>query len=65
MVFKARLRHGRETNGPTVNLFQCDDYRGLDGPGDKGLCTLSDHNVAKHARPTTVAELRRVLAANS
>jgi hypothetical protein len=60
MVFRRRLRNGHETTGRTVNLFQCDDYRGLDGPDDEGLCTLTDYQVAHGATPTTVRELQDI-----
>jgi hypothetical protein len=34
------------------SLFQCDDYRGLNGPNDDGKCTMTD--------PYVVANCRRV-----
>jgi hypothetical protein len=32
---------------PAVNVFQCDEYRGLNGPEDKGICTMSDYRVSR------------------
>lgn len=32
---------------PAVNVFQCDEFRGLNGPEDKGLCTMSDYRVSR------------------
>ncbi len=60
MVFLARLRKGKEVSGPTVNVLQCDAYRGLDGRNDIGLCHVSDRQIAEKAAPTTIAELRRI-----
>lgn len=31
---------------PAENWFQCDDYRGLNGPSDDGRCTMTDYQVA-------------------
>lgn len=29
-------------------VLQCDDYRGLNGPDDAGLCTVSAGELARH-----------------
>lgn len=53
----------RHKDGPACvrNCFQCEDFRGMNGPKDIGLTTMSDHYFAKHATPTTVLELRAVM----
>ena len=33
--------------GNAINWFQCDDFRGLDGPTDEGTCTMNDARVAR------------------
>jgi hypothetical protein len=62
MIFIARLRRGHEIAGPTINVVQCDDYRGLDGPRDLGIVHISDRDIAKKSSPTTVQELRTAKA---
>jgi hypothetical protein len=42
MTFVKRLRAGKEIAGRTENVFICEAYRGLNGPGDDGRCTMSD-----------------------
>ena len=41
MTFIRRDRWSREC------FFQCDDFIGVNGPGDKGICTTTDHRVNK------------------
>lgn len=42
------LRRERLDCRPAVNWFQCDAYRGLDGPTDDGRCTMNDARVIRH-----------------
>jgi hypothetical protein len=32
---------------PATCWFQCDDYCAMNGPGDNGLCTMSDARVLR------------------
>jgi hypothetical protein len=32
---------------PAVNVFQCDAFRGLNGPGDTGISHASDYYVSR------------------
>ncbi len=41
---------------PAVNVFQCEDYRGLNGPTDDGKCTMNDARVVRHVAPVGSAE---------
>ena len=41
------LRRDTQPFHPAVNWFQCDDYRGLNGPTDDGRCTMSDYRVSR------------------
>jgi hypothetical protein len=45
MVF---LRRDKEGAADHRNVFQCGDFAGLDGAGDRGLCTSSDFTVRWH-----------------
>jgi hypothetical protein len=36
---------------PGVNVFRCDDYRGLNGPADDGTCTMTDYRVSRFVNP--------------
>ena len=42
-IRRERLRAGQ----PAVNIFQCDDFRGLYGPEDSGITHLTDYQVCK------------------
>ena len=44
MVF---VRRDRQPCRPALNWFQCDAYRGINGAGDRGLCTMSDYRVSR------------------
>lgn len=46
-TFIARHRRGHETSGRTYSVFQCDDFRGMNGPTDDGRVHLTDHEVNK------------------
>jgi hypothetical protein len=35
-----------------LSWFQCDAYRGINGPNDDGKCTMTDHYVVKNVKPT-------------
>lgn len=51
------VRRDRSSCGrPAVNTFQCDAYRGLNGPSDAGLCTMTDHRVARFVTPASHGE---------
>jgi hypothetical protein len=41
MTFLRRDKHNRQ------NWFQCELYRGLDGPDDDGKCYLNDYRVSR------------------
>jgi len=45
------LRRETQPCRPAVNWFQCDAYRGLDGAGDDGRCTMSDYRVSRLVEP--------------
>jgi hypothetical protein len=53
MVFvrrdKAQCGHSAQS------WFQCEAYRGLDGPKDIGLCYMGDGRVARYVFPLTEA----------
>lgn len=51
-VRRERAQCGR----PAENFFQCDAYRGLNGPTDGGLCTISDYRVARFVTPASHGE---------
>lgn len=36
---------------PATNWFQCEDYRGINGPLDDGKCTMSDYRVSRNVQP--------------
>lgn len=55
------LGRSRTQSGCFKSLFQCDDFRGQNGPNDLGLCTMTDQRVAKLAQVPTVAETRAAL----
>ncbi len=44
------LRRDREVR-PARNWFQCDDFRGLNGPDDDGKTPLSDYDVSRKCQP--------------
>lgn len=44
MTFVRRERNAQ----PTLNVFQCDAFRGLNSPTDPGLCTMNDAYAARH-----------------
>lgn len=46
------LRRERQIGRQALNWFQCDAYRGLNGPDDVGLCHMTDRYFAKNAQPT-------------
>jgi hypothetical protein len=49
MTFKRR--DGRRAGFiSATNYFQCDDYRGLNGPNDDGTCTMTDSRVVRHVK---------------
>lgn len=50
-TFCTRLRRNHEICGRTVNIFQCDDFRGLNGPDDDGKVHLTDHEVNAKCTP--------------
>lgn len=50
-TFVKRLRRGREISGRTVNVFQCDDYRGQNGPADAGITHVWDVHVNRDIKP--------------
>jgi hypothetical protein len=62
MIFLRRLRHGHEVSGETVNVFQCEDYRGLDDGNASGLATMSDVYFSKHASAPNVRQTREAMA---
>lgn len=31
-----------------LNYFQCDAFRGLNGPSDTGVCTMNDQRVSRY-----------------
>lgn len=45
------IRRDRQPCRSAVNIFQCDDYRGLNGPDDKGITHLTDYQVTKIIQP--------------
>lgn len=45
------LRRDRQPCRPAVNWFQCDAYRGINGPDDDGRCTMSDYAVSRNVEP--------------
>jgi hypothetical protein len=44
MTFVERFR---DAGNRPVNVFQCAAFVGLNGPGDKGLCEISDYRVSR------------------
>ncbi len=54
MVFVRRDR--QSTVAPAVNWFQCEAYRGLNGPADDGKCSMNDARVVRHVGPVGSAE---------
>lgn len=44
------VRREKNFPQPAVNVFQCDAYRGLNGPDDQGLCTMNDYRVSRRVR---------------
>ena len=52
MIFLRRLRPGREIplGQGAECLFRCEDFRGLNGPEDPGLCTMTDARVVRTVR---------------
>ena len=38
---------------PPLNVLRCEDYRGLNGPKDTGLCTMTDNYLARHCAAAT------------
>ena len=46
MTFVRRER--AQCGQAALNVFQCEDYRGLNGPEDAGVCTMTDARVARH-----------------
>jgi hypothetical protein len=53
MTFIRRLRPGREIqlHGAALCVFQCEEFRGLNGPDDPGRCTMTDARAARVVRP--------------
>jgi hypothetical protein len=53
MVFLRRLRPGFEIQlGQGAEcLFQCEAFRGLNGPDDPGRCTMTDARVVRDVGP--------------
>ena len=46
------IRRDRDTR-PPQNVFQCNDFIGLDGAEDNGLCTVTDYRVSRFMKPAT------------
>jgi hypothetical protein len=46
-VFVKRIPSERSSSGRPKNIFQCDAFRGLDGPDDQGMVEISDHKVSR------------------
>jgi hypothetical protein len=57
MTFLRRLRPGFEIQlGRGAEcLFQCEAFRGLNGPDDPGRCAMSDARVVRAVRPCECA----------
>lgn len=45
------VRRDRQPCRPAVNIFQCDEYRGLTGPDDNGMVHLTDYQVSTRIFP--------------
>lgn len=48
------LRRDRQPCRSAVNWFQCEAYRGLNGPSDDGRCTMTDYAVSRHCERVAV-----------
>jgi len=46
-VFVKRIPSERSPSGRAKNIFQCDVFRGLDGPEDQGMVEMSDYDVSR------------------
>ncbi len=46
-VFVKRIPSERSPSGRAKNIFQCDVFRGLDGPEDRGMIEMSDYEVSR------------------
>jgi hypothetical protein len=53
MVFVNRIPAFKTGRASATNVFQCADYVGLNGPGDKGLCEMTDARVARQVKLIT------------
>jgi hypothetical protein len=47
LIFVKRVR--KEGSRPAINVFHCAAFVGLDGPDDRGICTVFDSEL-KHYR---------------
>lgn len=47
------VRRYRAANLQCWNVLQCDDYAGLNGPTDKGLCEMTDQRLVRQLRKET------------
>lgn len=47
VTFVKRLCGGHDVSGRSINIFQCDDLRGLNGPTDNGIVEFTDHGVSR------------------
>ena len=45
------VRRDRQPCRPAINIFQCDDYRGMNGPNDAGITHLTDYQVRINITP--------------
>jgi hypothetical protein len=52
-VFVKRIPAERSVSGAAKNIFQCDVFRGLDGPDDQGLVEMSDYIVSRECSRST------------
>lgn len=52
MVF---VRRDRQPCRAAVNYFRCERFRGLYGPADDGLCTVSDYRVSRFVSPVAAS----------
>ncbi len=49
-VFIKRISAERSPSGRAKNIFQCDVFRGLDGPEDQGIVEMSDYDVSRRCQ---------------
>ena len=49
-VFVKRISANDSSSGKSQNIFRCEAYRGLNGPNDEGIVTMSDYEVSRSCR---------------